>query len=733
LANFTGGYGTNTYANLGAALDFDLTKQNEQVQIRKAAGALRQGTNPAANFEVSGTAVLSTNQQADLQVALDASLPQLLQIAPQPDLKASSGTAQIKAHVVQQGKAQSVTGTLGLANFTGNFREYQLEAFGAAFDLDTTLQDQLLQLRKFSGALTAANQPAGRFDLKGSVGLTNQAGQVELSLADLNQNALRPFLAPSLGDKKLVSASLNATASVQYDLQRESAIKADAQLTNLVVSDPQRRLPAVPLEAKLKLDAALKQKLIDIRQGLLALTPTPRARNALELKGQVDMSQTNALEGALKLAAESIDVTPYYDLFASNQGTNAPAQPAPPAPAPAQPAAAPTAPPAESPPMTLPIKNFTLDTAIGQFYLRHVALTNLQAGLKLGPSNVNINPLQVLVNGGPVNGTIALNLGVPGYAYDINLKGAQVPLAPLADSFAADYKGRAKGDLGWNIQIQGAGTTGASLQKSLQGRTDFTLTNASVVVVTGTNKIARFMRTVLQPLARGLRLPELVESPLTYADARVGLGEGKVNLEQLRLDCDAFVASTQGSIPIASQLTNSPLPNLPVNLAIKRTLLQKINLVPRDTPPDAQFVQLPALYHVGGTVGAPDAKFDAVAFGVFAARIASGLPALQGGGAGKILGGFTDLLGGNKSTNAPGTNAPAGTGNQLLQGLKGILNKGGSATTNAPGTNAPAGTGSQLMQGLQGLLGGNRSATNAAATNAPATNRAFNPLDLFKR
>ena len=244
LIDFTGAFGTNKFANLGAAMDLDVTKQNDLVQIRKAAGALRQGNNPAGTFDISGKADLSTNQpQADLQIALEAILPQLLQAMPQPDMKATAGTARIKAHVVQQGKDQSVNGNLALAGFTGSYGEYKLEDFGTTVDLDASMKDQQVQLRKFSGALTAANQPAGRFDLKGTVGLTNQATQVDFVLADLNQHTLRPFLAASLGEKKLVSVNLNAKAAVQYDPQRESVIKADAQMTNLVVSEPGGRCP----------------------------------------------------------------------------------------------------------------------------------------------------------------------------------------------------------------------------------------------------------------------------------------------------------------------------------------------------------------------------------------------------------------------------------------------------------------------------------------------------------
>jgi len=62
-----------------------------------------------------------------------------------------------------------------------------------------------------------------------------------------------------LADKKLVSITVNGNASVQYDPQGSSAIKASLQVANLVVSDPKRQLPATPLEARLEIDTAVKK------------------------------------------------------------------------------------------------------------------------------------------------------------------------------------------------------------------------------------------------------------------------------------------------------------------------------------------------------------------------------------------------------------------------------------------------------------------------------------------
>jgi hypothetical protein len=142
-------------------------------------------------------------------------------------------------------------------------------------------------------------------------------------------------------------------------------------------------------------------------------------------------------------------------------------------------------------------------------------------------------------------------------------------------------------------------------------------------------------------------------------------------------------------------------------MAVRRTLMERARLVPSDTPTNAAYVQLPALYRVGGTIGVPDPKFDAVAFGVFAARVASGFSGLEGTDAGKALQGFSDLLGGRRprDTNTSNIVPPsAGKTNEPTRGLGGLLD----------------------------VLGGSR-ATNAPGTNQPATNAPVNPLDLFRR
>ena len=112
-----------------------------------------------------------------------------------------------------------------------------------------------------------------------------------MRLLNFNQDTLRPFLAAALGEKKLVSIALNTTATVTLGADGDAAIKADAGVTNLVVSDPTNPALATPLQARIQVDAGVAKQLAQVRQCQLTLTPTDRAKNELNLTGKVDLTK----------------------------------------------------------------------------------------------------------------------------------------------------------------------------------------------------------------------------------------------------------------------------------------------------------------------------------------------------------------------------------------------------------------------------------------------------------
>lgn len=632
----------------------------------------------------------ATTQDADLQLAVQATLARLLALTPQPDATVTAGTLDFKSHVVSKDKSQTVTGQLALKDFTGQFGTLRFKNYGSALDLDVGLKDNQLEIRKAAGDLREGQKPGGRFEASGSMDTVKQSGQIAVKLTDFNPNGLRPFLESALGDKKLVSVSLNTTATVNLAAGGDAAIKTDLSITNLVVNDPSGAIPATPLEARMLLDATIAKQVTQIRQGQLTLTPTDRAKNALNLTGSVDASKSNAITGTLKLAAESLDVTRYYDLFAGKPKSAASPTAAKPAPAPETPPA-PTNPDQEPPAMTLPFQNFTFDLNIGRFYLREVDISNMVTTARIDGGHVLLKPCSLTLNSAPVSAALDLDLGVPGYKYDVAFDVNAVPLEPLVNSFMPEQKGQMAGTTIASAQIKGAGVTGASLQKNLAGQFAFAATNLNLSV---TNVRSPLLKTVIGVIgsipdliknptsalgnlvgglvggttAKGSWSDSLANVPIDVIQARGTAGGGRVQLQQTELRSAAFHAQAAGDVTLAPILTNSTI-QIPVQIALGRAQAAKAGLVDASTPTNAVYVSLPDFLKLKGTLGSPKADIDKIALGALALKAGGGISSQIGGKdgdkVGSALNALGGLLGGGKSapaagtqTNVPATNAP---------------------------------------------------------------------------
>jgi uncharacterized protein involved in outer membrane biogenesis len=649
------------------------------------------------------------NETADLQLKAQVLLARLLETLPRPDLKASSGTLDLTAHVTQKGKQQNVAGNLGLTDFTAQLGSNVFQSFGLASDFDIGMTPEQVQIRKFSGNLTQAKNPGGNFDVSGTYGLSNKTAQLTAKLTDFNQNGLRSFLEPMLTDKKLTSIALNGNASVDYDPNRSSSVKADLQVTNLVVHDPKGQFPATPLGARCQLDATLNKQVTDIRQCQLALTPTARATNSISLTGHIDMSQTNATQGNLKLAADSLDLTSYYDLFGGQAKPVAAAHGQA-----ASPATTSTSSPSsgnEAPTNQLPFRNFAADAFIHRLYLREVDIADFQTTTKIEGSHVVVNPCKLTLNGAPMNATVDLDLGVPGYKYDLGFNAQAVPLAPLVNTFQPERKGQLGGAFTAHAKISGVGSTGASLQKTLAGQFDMASTNLNLSIVNIKSPVIKTIVNVVATIPDLLKNPEgavgsllqgltgqtqggladeLSKSPINSIVTHGNAASGKVNIEQAIIESAAFRAEANGTVTLAPVLTNSAI-RFPVSVSLSQPIARRINLVPAGTPTNAPYVKLPDFLTETGTVGDPKAQVNKLALLSLAAKgIGGALPGV-GGTAGNLIQGLGILGGG--STGA-GTNAADQSTNKvgnLIQGLGGLLggNQPANANTNAASTNQP--------------------------------------------
>lgn len=744
------------YSTIGFALKSTvLLVDFEKLTIQEGDFRLTHRGQEALHAQAKGTAQV-TPQTVALTLQADASLPVLAGLSPVPGTALTGGTLTFTGTVGQENVtpagskvpafAQTVGGSVALTGLNGKYGDYRFDTWGAKADFDLGMKNDVATVRKLAGGITQGGQPAGAFDMTAESQLVTGASKLTLKVADLNQRALAPFINPFLTGQTLQSIAINADVSGGYDPKTDSTLRGTASLTNLVIKG--EGLPAQPLAAGFDLDVALRKQTAELRNATLKLTPTARGKNQVKLTGTVDFSNTNALTGALKLVADTLDFTPYYDLFMAAPAQPAPAaKPAKPAPVASQPAPGPQV---EPPAMILPVRNFVTEASINHLFLRDVDVAKFQTTVKLDGGRTLIKPFQATLNGAPVTSTVDLDLGVPGYKYDVAFSAQTVPIPPLVSLAMPDRAGQFGGTAIATMNLKGAGITDPNLAKNLAGDFYLGTTNLNFKL---TDARSSLMKTVINVVAT---IPDLIRNPVGgltdmvgklvgaassstpgWADQIMGspvdvivmsaqVGAGQMQVREATVRSPAFQADVKGDIALAPVLTNSTL-KLPLQVALARGLADKVKLVPAGTPTNAVYVKLPDFVTIKGTVGAPKTDINALALATLAAQAGAGMLG-SNNVVGNALGSVTSFLGGNKP--AAGTNAPATTNSSSTLGnvLGGLL-----GTPAKPATNAPAGTTNQpppttrssgLGNVLGGLLGGNKPATtNAPATNAPAAGR----------
>lgn len=734
LAGLSGQWGSNHIdkADLTVGLRGQMTEYDQIDLSSLAVDAARLGQ-PVAALKGSGRYLAST-RDADFQTELTSWLAPLSDLLGQAEVSLTGGTAKFAGHASQKNLTpdqtdlpsldQRLAGKLQVMGLTGHFGGNRFDRLEVASDVDVVVKDNLATIRKCDGFLQQASQPGGSFDVTGSYHLTNEVGQVTFTLTNLNQNVLRSLVDEALAPMSLDTISINAALQAGYDPKGDSTIQGEVHVAKLVVKDPTGAIPATPLEANLRVDAAARSNVANIRQALLTLSPTPRAANRLQIAGQVDFNRTNATTGNLRIDADSLDVTRYGDLFFGHtpaSSTGAPAR------APGIPAEA-----ADQEPkaLTLPLREFIVDARVQQFYWREVEITNFIARAKLDARAVQVKPFELALNGAPVSATADLDLGVPGFTYDLEFQGANVPLAPLVNSLTPDQKDQIGGTAAAVGQFKGAGITEANLAKNLTGQFDLTMTNLNLAIEdldtpllkTLVDAVIAIPDLIRNPAAGAVGLvrrlvgadessggfvDEMTSSPINHILVKGAANKGRFDLQQGFVASSAFQGNASGIVTLAAPLTNSTL-RLPLQIALRRSLADRIGLA-GDTPTNMPYAKLPDFVTLKGTLGESRSDFDRSALVALAAKAGA-----------TILG----RTGSRDAEQAAG-----------VLGAVGNLIGGGSASkTNTPTTDK---SGADLLGTLNTILGGGSARTNIASTNTPPATNTSNPLgnllDLLRK
>jgi len=644
----------------------DISISSKKVaDIRKLNVNFRQEGKPAGSIELSGRHDLLNNAgQIELtlnDINQEGIAPLIPPISNIGSVKTLSINGSITANYDLKRKSE-LHGGIQITNLVIVSTNGSLVSNPLSFILDLSGEMEsngLINIKKFSGNILEGNNPAGNIDLTLSYETNKGNATVSLKIDKLNQNALKIAVNPYLHSKTLKQVVVNANISADYKSAGESKINGNIKLTGLQIEDPKKKSITEPLDFELTADTILSKNALDLKKITLGLTPTDKATNILETSGKIDFSLSNIYAGAIQITSDSVDLTKLYALVnelsmaeedkskekskeSKKQSSNIEAEPA---------------------PITLPLSNFVFNANIRKLCLNEIQIDNLQTTAKIDRTLIEVNPFKLTFNSAPVDMRTKLNLGLPGYQYDMFMKIAGLPLSPIITSLKPDLKLTSGGEIYSELTVNGKGTTGKSLKENLNGYVTVSLTNANIVMMSGTAKV------ILSPIAFILGIPEIVNSPIQSADANITLGSGKIDIKKLVVQSPVFMVETSGAIPIEDVLTNSPL-DLPVVISLKQEYAKRFSLQNQGE----EYVKLPQFATVKGTIGSPDVKIDKLKI---AAITAVGIGTATGNRAGNIIRNFTNIITGDtKSTNQidkATTNAPPASP-QPLAPVKNLFN-----------------------------------------------------------
>ena len=643
LTNVTGNIRGVSFEHAALALDTSARFQRRSVTLTKCSARVDEAGQKTANLDLTGEYSFAS-ETGRANISLDAALPRLLQTFPSWPLKLNSGGLKFTGQIISTRSSQKITGSVGIGHVTGQIAGATFTQASLLLDASASLKNQTWTLEKLTGAVNVGDLPGGRLDLTGFYTPQSNSGKFNVALNGLNQQTLGPFFATAFKNKTLLSVSISEKGSAQLDPSGNFSINSKFAVTNLIVQDLKTGKTDAPIWTEVEMDASMRDRQLELRSVRLALSPTRRAKNLIDLHGRLDLAKTNSVTGSVELAADSIDATPFYDLYM--QRTTASASK--PTPAPLNQGHQEDDEPEA---IQLPFDNVQVGARLGRIFLHDLTITNFQASAGVRDSKIQVGDLRFWLNGAPLEASGSFDLSVPGYKYDLALHANKLPLEPVMDLFDPEDRGQYRGVIIADARLEGAGLTGAGFKHNLLGTVFLSFTNADIRV------IGPKLQLILLPISLVLRIPEILRSPLHCLSCHALFAQGEMNVKDATVEAESFSGRASGVVPLANVLGDSPLRNLPVDFMLARALAKRADLMPNNTPASVTYVKIPNFIKLKGTLGNP--KTDISEIGV--ARI--------------LVNSTTGIL-----------TKPAGT---LLRGVERFLNGGSSnSKTNSPATNS---------------------------------------------
>ena len=352
--------------------------------------------------------------------------------------------------------------------------------------------------------------------------------------------------------------------------------------------------PAQSLDTTLNIQAAGTNRVLHLKQCVVALPPTKKAANQVNLDGSVDLRRWKAPGAQLKLASDEADITP---LMAILENPDAPAEPN---------EAAGTA----SSKSELGFHNFNLNLNLKRLLWRDLWVTNLTGNVRIDGRKFTFHPVQMHLLGAPgkIEGQMQTVEGQTQMALNIDVQG--VPLDPVIRHFAPDHKIQ-WGKLTANGFLKALGWSGESFRNSFTVRGIDPAAPAQLVIE-DSHWGFKEDDWLVGIIAGSLNLPQLLDSHFNSAELALIAQDGKAHFE-LAVGGPLLRAGTRGEGQLGSRFLDTTIKQ-DISIELPPKLAEEFRALGILFPQDG-FMEMPTFLSMEGAIRKPKIEVDEIALG----------------------------------------------------------------------------------------------------------------------
>lgn len=528
------------------------------------------------------------NRELRLQFDLRGDASNLVARFPHPMVAATGGDFRFDGTTQFRGESGMAGVSLVLDGFHGRVDRYAFNGEWLRTDCSVDWNPELVAVRQFGVSVGRTAGAAGSVYATGRATQTGEAS-FELSAVNLGPDSLSPFLRPYFGAITLAGGTLEVPrAQVRLSPSGREDVELEVRTDHLVLRDNATGVSHFPLTMSTVLSFSRTGSRLEVTTNIITLPFTHRATNVVSATGELDLAVSNAEPGRLSIRSAGLDLTDLVEFYRTNQAAAGDSM--------ATPSSAPAG-EATHDRGSLALPEFVADLNVRRLFVAGMEATNWLAHVTSTNGLLRLDSLTAEIGGGGLRarGQTATREG--GGATILQVAAEHLPVDPVSTAVFGVDRGRYAGDLSAELDYAGPALEGGSAAAPASGRFSLTATNLVCRV------LPDWARRTLGPVASAFKMDDVLRSPLRYVGGRARLTGDSISLSDWTAMGDLFVLNLAGEVRLGSGSSWSDTSfDLPVGIALRETLAQRLPLTNLQPAIQPGYLQLPPLLSVEGTL-----------------------------------------------------------------------------------------------------------------------------------